>query len=190
MLGVLPRQAGHAFDAIPIAHQLGFRLFERLAFVTSVGIDAVTIGGTILVKGCLGVTWADSNSSRASKLPRRRDRSIRRSYCLPDRRPAPATASSRPTVPNSASAATPPAAALSPVSTGCAPSGPEIVAAPAVLSRSRSRVLLVILLSNLASEWITSSSTVKRACGCTTTGCRTIHERAETHVHAKRTSIG
>ena len=51
MLGVLPRQAGHAFDAIPIAHQLGFRLFERLAFVTSVGIDAVTIGGTILVKG-------------------------------------------------------------------------------------------------------------------------------------------
>ena len=30
--GVLPRQAGHAFDAIPIAHQLGFRLFERLAF--------------------------------------------------------------------------------------------------------------------------------------------------------------
>ena len=52
VLGVLPRQAGHAFDAIPIAHQLGFRLFERLAFVTSVGIDAVTKGGTILVKGC------------------------------------------------------------------------------------------------------------------------------------------
>ena len=48
VLGVLPRQAGHAFDAIPIAHQLRFRLFERLAFVTSVSIDAVTIGGTIL----------------------------------------------------------------------------------------------------------------------------------------------
>ena len=52
MLGVLPRQAGHAFDAIPIAHQLGFRLFERLALVTSVSIDAVAIGGTVLVKAC------------------------------------------------------------------------------------------------------------------------------------------
>lgn len=51
VFGVLPCQLGCAFGAVPIAHQLGFRLFERAAFVPPVGIDAVAIGGAILVIG-------------------------------------------------------------------------------------------------------------------------------------------
>jgi len=52
VLRVLPRQPGRAFGAVPIAHQFGFRLFERAALVASVRVDTVAVGGTILVKGC------------------------------------------------------------------------------------------------------------------------------------------